>query len=100
METINTKNQIIWYDPELLAQVPEGEMVQIFEAEYWQQREAIWLSTSMAGRGQRRARANVSIQAASIFSQAPYHNQILSKRETATQLTSPLAHITLHAGLT
>ena len=49
METINTKNQIIWYDPELLAQVPEGEMAQIFEAKYWQQRDAI--SGSAQGRG-------------------------------------------------
>ncbi|MEZ9547676.1 MULTISPECIES: 3-deoxy-D-manno-octulosonic acid kinase [Vibrio] len=49
METISTKNQTIWYDPELLAQVPEGDIAQIFEAEYWQQREAI--SGSAQGRG-------------------------------------------------
>ena len=49
METINTKNQTIWYDSQLLAQVPEDEMVQIFEAEYWQQREAILGSAQ--GRG-------------------------------------------------
>ncbi|MBE8606847.1 MULTISPECIES: 3-deoxy-D-manno-octulosonic acid kinase [Vibrio] len=49
METISTKNQTIWYDPELLAQVPEGDIAQIFEAEYWQQQDAI--SGSAQGRG-------------------------------------------------
>ncbi|CAK2203054.1 3-deoxy-D-manno-octulosonic acid kinase [Vibrio crassostreae] len=49
METISTKNQKIWYDPELLAQVPEGDITQIFEAEYWQQQDAI--SGSAQGRG-------------------------------------------------
>ncbi len=49
METISTNNQTIWYDPELLAQVPEGDIDQIFEAEYWQQQDAI--SGSAQGRG-------------------------------------------------
>ncbi|CAK2058160.1 3-deoxy-D-manno-octulosonic acid kinase [Vibrio crassostreae] len=49
METISTKNQTIWYDPELLAQVPKGDIAQIFEAEYWQQQDAI--SGSAQGRG-------------------------------------------------
>ncbi|MDH6018100.1 3-deoxy-D-manno-octulosonic acid kinase [Vibrio splendidus] len=49
METISTKNQTIWYDPELLAQVPEDDIAQIFEAEYWRKREAI--SGSAQGRG-------------------------------------------------
>ncbi|MEZ9158419.1 3-deoxy-D-manno-octulosonic acid kinase [Vibrio lentus] len=49
METISTKNQTIWYDPELLAQVPEDDIAQIFEAEYWRKREAI--SGSAKGRG-------------------------------------------------
>ncbi|WP_192889761.1 3-deoxy-D-manno-octulosonic acid kinase [Vibrio bathopelagicus] len=49
METISTKNQTIWYDPELLVQVPENDIAQIFEAEYWQQRGAI--TGSAQGRG-------------------------------------------------
>ncbi|MCC4863531.1 3-deoxy-D-manno-octulosonic acid kinase [Vibrio splendidus] len=49
METISTKNQTIWYDPELLTQVPEDDIAQIFEAEYWRKREAI--SGSAQGRG-------------------------------------------------
>ncbi len=49
MEKVTSKHQTIWYSPDLLAQVPQGELFEIFDADYWQRKNAI--TGSAQGRG-------------------------------------------------
>lgn len=49
MEKVISETETIWYDPNLLSQVAEGDVAKVFEPEYWKSRNAI--TGSAQGRG-------------------------------------------------
>ncbi|WP_162047402.1 3-deoxy-D-manno-octulosonic acid kinase [Vibrio taketomensis] len=49
MQQLSFNDQVIWFEPSLLTNIDHSQLAQIFEPEFWQQREAI--VGSACGRG-------------------------------------------------